>query len=198
MRKKIPFGGFVLVGCFFLGGLLGCVVTSMTEQSGQVALEEYLLAYFSQLVEGGIELKFLSTAWAAIKVPLAAFLLGFTFLGVIGLPILFGLQGFLFTFSVSALGKLFGMEGMLPAFFLFCLPALVWVPVLFLLGLQSFQASLAQISKMFLGGKSGDRVYPTGYFRRVMLCFGGVAFLVLLEYFVLPSLLVASVSAVMN
>ncbi|MFI3251335.1 MAG: stage II sporulation protein M [Eubacteriales bacterium] len=196
MKKKIPFGGLVLCGCFFLGGLLGCMMANGVDESGQVALEDYLRTYLTLLAEDQIEPNFWNTAWSAIKPPLLAFLLGFSFLGVIGLPILFGIEGFLFTFSVSALGKLFGVEGLLPAFFLFCLPALLWVPILFLLGQQSFQAALTQIAKM--SGRAGDKIYPTGYFRRALFYFFGVGILIILEYVALPSLLVAAAAAVIH
>ena len=71
-----------------------------------------------------------------MRFPLAALLMGFTALGVIGLPVLFAVRGFLFSFSVACFCRLFGGAGLIPALFLFGLPALLWAPALFVLGAQ--------------------------------------------------------------
>lgn len=180
-KLDVPLGALVLGGSFFLGGLLGVVLAGfLTEEQG---LAQYFQAYFSLVAQGEAVSHLGISLWTNVKAPGLAVLLGFSFLGMVGLPLLFVSEGFLFTFSVATLCRIWGISGLLPGFFLFCLPGLLWVPVLFILGLQSFRAAVLLSGQ---GRRQWSEIYPGGYFFRCFLCFLVVLVQVALEYWVIP------------
>lgn len=190
MKKQnywdVPLGMVVLAVSFFSGGLLGFFLASLMISEGETSLANYFMSYFDAVRGGDWQPNLSHCIWSHLKPPLLAFLLGFSFLGTIGVPLLVGIQGFYFTFSVATLCRWMGITGLIPAFFLFCLPALVWVPVLFILGLQSFHVS----QLLWRRGRKED-VYPVRYFVRAALCFGSLIFSIAFEYYILPLLMSA-------
>lgn len=150
--------GLVLLGVlFFIGSMVGCGCAGSIDDSGETLLN-YVRDYLSVLVQGQYSGRFLPVFWEVSKVPLAAFLLGLTALGVIGLPALFAIRGFLLCYAVSAFYRLLGLKGLFPAFFLFGLSALVWLPVLFHLGVQGLVGSYGLLRRTM-----GDGRYPLRY-----------------------------------
>ncbi|MFI3254949.1 MAG: hypothetical protein R3Y63_11545 [Eubacteriales bacterium] len=190
MKKKfyldLPFGMILLGGGFFMGGLLGFLFAGLIGGAGEVGLTSYFLDYLQAAKEGQTQANFLTVLWGNMKFPLIAFFMGFSFLGTLGLPILFGVEGFVFTFSVSTLCRVLGVSGLIPSFLLFALPSLIWVPILFVLGLQSFYAAI-----LLWGRGRKEDVYPKGYFFRSFLCLLGLFANVTFEYLLLPNLLQA-------
>ena len=67
--------------------------------AGGSALSDYLQTYLT-LAQDGTEGApgFWAVLWEQMRFPLAALLMGFTALGVIGLPVLFAVRGFYFLF----------------------------------------------------------------------------------------------------
>ena len=108
-------------------------------------------------------------------------------MGVIGLPVLFAVRGFLFSFSVACFCRLFGGAGLIPALFLFGLPALLWAPALFVLGAQGMLGAYGLLRRV-----TGDSRYPlsydTAYGVRCALCGGAVMLCVILELSIVPVL----------
>lgn len=180
MRKSfdLPFGIIILVTSFCFGGLLGVCFSRLI--SG-ITLSDYFLSYFSAIEQGSVTSNLFSSIWINLKTPFLTFFLGFTFLGVIILPLLFVVEGFIFTFSISTLCRLLGISGFIPSFFLFCIPTLLWIPLVFMLGLESFYASL-----LLIGRGKNEEAYPKYYFFRSFFCLTGILFRVLFECFFLP------------
>lgn len=191
MRKPtkldLPLGLALLSGSFLLGGLLGFFLSTLLAQEN--GLSQYFHSYFTLVEAGELTPHFGNSLWSNLKTPLLAFLFGFSFLGILGLPLLFVTEGFLFTFSVSSMCRLLGAQGLLPGFFLFCLPALIWIPILFLLGQQSFRSAILLAGQ---GRRLSEEIYPKGYFIRCFFCIFATLLMVGLEYFVIPVLLQAS------
>lgn len=173
---------------FTVGGLVGMVCAGCVNGESGAALGDYLNACLSQ--EGGWQVPVWSAAWRHLRFPLAVCLLSLTAAGVVGIPLIFGIRGFLFTFGVGCFCRLYGWSGLLPALALFGVPALVWAPVLFLLGLQGMGSSLS------LSRREG---LPLGgaFWRRWCLC--GIALwgCVLLEVLAVPRLLAAAARVVL-
>lgn len=191
MKKQIPCtihkATYLLLSCFILGGLLGFLFASFLSAEGQGTLSHFFLDYFTALQqEEPIKPTLIHTIWSNLKTPLYIFLLGFSLIGTIGVPYLILSKGFFFTFSISSLCRLLGVQGIVPAFFLFFLPTLLWVPVLFLLGIQSFRASLSLWSR----GKR-EETYPPHYFLQASFAFLGVVGSICVDYFILPLLIQA-------
>ena len=93
----------VLLGAsFFLGGAAGCVMAGLVGGEGQGALAEYIRGYLDLAAEGGMQPPFWPLVWELIRFPLLVFLLGFTALGVVGMPVLFAVRGFLLCFAAAS------------------------------------------------------------------------------------------------
>ena len=142
----------VLSVCFLLGGAAGCLFAALSDEQGAQALGSYLADYLRLAQGEGLSSGLWSVLWDRLQAPLAVLVLGATAFGAIGIPILFGVEGFFLSFSVGCFGRVFGGAGLLPAFALFGLPALLWAPALFLVGVQGQQRSLALLNRGLNGG----------------------------------------------
>ena len=143
-----------------------------------------------------VEVSLGSAIWDQVRFPLAVLLLGFTAMGVVCIPVVFGVRGFLFAFSVSCFCRLFGWRGLAPAVFLFGVPALVWTPVFFVLGMQGIVGAYS-VLRRFRGENCDPAFFQMSYWRRCALCVLALAACVALEYLALPSLVKASVDFVL-
>lgn len=187
----------LLLGVLFLvGGAAGCVVAGNVNGDAGMALQDYLKAYLTLADSTGVKTSFAGVLWEQVRFPLLALLMGFTAVGVIGIPALFAARGFMFSFSVSCFCRLFGVNGLVPAVFLFGLPALLWAPALFVLGMQALGGSYSMLCRCMGDGRS-PAFFEGGYWLRCALCGGVVAMCVALEYFVLPVLVGASAKFVL-
>lgn len=190
MKKQIkwdlPQGLKMLSSCFLWGGFCGIFFAGFLLEEGQGTLSDYFLQYFNHVEEYGQTQDFFAIFWSNLKIPMYTFLLGFSLLGTIGVPLLFISQGFIFTFSVSSLCRLWGVSGLIPSFFLFCLPAFLWVPVLFFLGLQSLRSA-----HLLWNRTKTEEIYQTGYFFQSGIGFLGVICSIAFDYMIMPILVQA-------
>ena len=164
MRKRI-----VRIWDVPAGGLLPALITVAAAKSGSVVLSPGLL----------------SVLWESVRWPLFAFLMGFTALGVLGIPTLFAVRGFLLSFAVSSFVRMFGGTGGILAFFAFGITGLAAVPALFVLGF----AGARELAGRALSGKKGVFPFGRAYWVRCALCAGAVALSAVLEYWAVPALL---------
>ena len=179
---------------FFLGGLVGCLLAACVEGMGSQALRTYLETFLSAAGEGRIiPPALLPTLWQVLRWPVMAAALGFTALGVLGVPVLFAARGFLLSFSISAFVRLFGNAGGLLAFLVFGVPGCVAVPVFFVLGVQS-QLSAGRLAARRQGEGRRGACLGRSYLVRCGLCACALGVCVLLEYLAVPAL-VAGLSA---
>ena len=121
---------------FLLGIISGCALASFSQKESPAHLFSYLDGYFSVLESGGYsKASLLSTFWEIARWPLFAGLMGTTLFGVIALPALLCLRGFLLSYAISVLVCLYGgWRGLLLAFVVFGIPALCSVISLFIIG----------------------------------------------------------------
>ena len=179
VRKRIvriwdvPAGGIlpalvVVSAAFALGGVLGCGLTAA--RAGEAAPPHML-----------------SVVWSTIRWPVFAVLMGFTGLGLLGIPVLFSIRGFLLSFAITSFVRMFGGVGGVLAFLTFGVTGLVAIPVLFVLGVQSLAAARL-LAGRFLG--DGKRSLPFGraYWVRCGLCSAALCLCALLEYAAVPAL----------
>lgn len=187
-----PGGALAVLGlAFLLGGGVGCLLAALAGGEGAQELCAYLSDYLAA-AESFVPSPGLGTLlWEHGKVLLAVCLLGLTALGILGLPLLFGVRGFFFSFSVACFCRVFGGRGALPAFILFALPALLWAPALFLAGTQSLYSS-RQLLGRALGEGRGGSLFGPSYWCRAGLSAALVLAGGLLEYWVVPVLLRAA------
>lgn len=169
--------------CFAAGTLGGFFFSGWSERD--LALSEYLCRYFQTVGEGsGIEPSLWASIWDLLRWPLAVFLLGSTAFGVIGIPLLLSMRGFLLSFAAATFARLFGLPGMAAALAAFGVSALATVPVLFVISTDAFHQSLGRLS--------GERS-PSWSQRAQTLtpCAGLLVLAVALQQTVMPALFTA-------
>lgn len=182
---------------FALGGALGCLLAFRVGDAGADALSGYLAGFLEATEENTLTAPELWGAlWRYLRWPLAVFALGFTSLGVPGIPILCGLRGFFLSFSIASLARCYGWPGLRLAFALLGVTGLVSVPAFLVLAVQSLGAAGALSAR---SGGSGRRPLPYGkrYFRRCGVCAAASVSCALLECYWLPAW-VASVAAALT
>lgn len=178
---------FLLCLIFFLGSIGGCIFAGFMDTSSESVLYQYVQGYISVLMQPDISLQLWPLVRDLFQFPMLTVALGFTAIGIIGIPALFAIKGFVFCFSVSVFFRLFGFDGYLLTFLLFGFSALIWFPVLFHLGVRGMLASYCFVRRM-----SGVACYPSLHYRHFIcfgLCIAALSICVVLEYFVIPALL---------
>lgn len=169
--------------CFMVGGLVGFLFSGWGGDNPE--LLDYLRHYFKTVSQGGWAGPSLwLSIWELTRWPLAAFLLGSTAFGVLGLPILLGTRGFLLTFSTATFARLFGLPGIMASLAVFGITVFVTVPVLFAVSFDAFGQSLGRLA--------GER--PPAWSQRTQtlsLCVGLLALAVALQQTLMPVLFTA-------
>lgn len=174
----------VFLGVCFAAGTLGGFFFS-SWSGDDPALPDYLRRCFEAAGQGNWpEPSLWSSIWELGRWPLAAFLLGSTALGAAGIPLLLGARGFLLSFAVATLVRLFGLPGMAASLTAFGVSALAAVPVLFVVSSDAFCQSLGRLS--------GERPPAWGQRARALTpCAGLLVLAVALQQTVMPALFTA-------
>ncbi|MBE6972810.1 MAG: hypothetical protein E7440_02880 [Ruminococcaceae bacterium] len=178
----------ILLGAFyFVGSVAGCIAAGLIRDPSGLLLD-YIRGYLELLAQDGITGGFFSVFWESAKFPLMAVLLAFTALGIVGLPLLFAVRGFLLCYAVTVFYRLLGLIGLVPGFFLFGFSALIWMPVLFQLGVRGMLSAYG-----FLRRTMGDGRYPLrcdgGFLICCGICAAALCVCAMTEFFVVPALL---------
>ena len=181
----------ILGGCFLAGGAAGALFAGLADGEGAQMLYQYLTDYLALAAEGELERPFWQLLWEQLRYFLAAVLLGVSAVGIIGLPILFSVRGFLFAVSSSCFFRTFGGAGMVPALILFGLPALLWTPGLFLAG----SAGLSNAWGMLHPASRREGHTAPAYWPRIALCALFFLSCSITEYVIIPVLLQAAAQA---
>lgn len=170
---------------FTLGGLVGCLTAFRVTAAGAEAMAAYLDRFLTVAQAGGLNVPALpELLWRSVRWPLAAFLLGFSALGVLGIPVLCSARGFFLAFSVAAFARAYEIKGLAVAFFLLGVPGFLSVPAFFVLTAQSFSAAIS------LAGRTGRREGPfcREYLFRCGVCAAAMCVSLLLERYLVPVL----------
>ncbi len=187
----------VLAASFFLGAAAGCILASRVDGDALEGLGSYISAFLAASGAGEVTAPaLLPLLWETLRWPLITAVLGFTALGLLGIPILFAVRGFLLSFAAASFVKVLGGTGGLLAFLLFGISGMVSVPALFVLGVQGFNASRCLAGRALGEGKSRSP-YGRKYFLRCGMCAAAFLVCVVLEY-VAVSPLVAGVAGALS
>lgn len=179
----------ILSVAFFLGGLAGCLLADRVGGSGSEALADYLKGYLSSVYsENVIKPDILALLWETVRWPLFALALGLTPLGLLGVPILFLVRGFLLSFSIASFFRVLGVEGLILAFVIFGITGLIALPVFFVLGIQSF-LSAGAITGRLLGESRKQMLIDRIALLRCGMCAAALCASAFVEYCVVPVLL---------
>lgn len=154
-----------LTGCFCIGLVLGCVFASFLPQGDDIGLSSYLEGYFSAVGDvGAVRPHFLATFWEVVRWPLSVGILGLTAFGVLAVPAVFCVRGFLLSYTASVFILIMGSEGLVPALAVFGLSAFLSVAALFIAGMDAFALGLT-----FIGSVQCENKERTALKRRLTL-----------------------------
>lgn len=179
----------ILAISFALGVFAGCFLADCVSGEGDEELRNYFtgfLEYSGSLPNPNL----IRVFWSTFRWHIITLCLGISAIGLIGIPVLFVLRGFLLAFSAASFYSVFGLEGLLFSFVILGITGIISIPVLFVLGVRGFLASGASAGRLL--GTGGKRLLVD---RSTVLCFC-VCFAVLticalIEYSVLPSIIVS-------
>lgn len=165
-------------GSFALGGAGGFAFAAW------LGLGADYLAGYALGFSAGVQVSFGEVFWNVLRWPLFVWVLGFTALGLWMTPMMFALRGFFLCFGVACLSGC-AHGGLLLAFALFGLDALVMLPVFFFLGVRSWTQAAGQRGRLWT--RPGE-MPPAFWLKSALallcvLCCSGV------EYWLLPTLL---------
>lgn len=179
----------VVTAAFFaFGTTVGCLLAFRATEGGAEALNTFLEHFLSLAQDGRMVFPdFFQLFWRCIRWPMTVFLLGFSVLGILGVPILSGLRGFFLAFSAASFSRAYGRAGLTAAFLLVGIPAIAAIPAFFLLSVQSFSSACALAAR---SSGQGRRELPYGreYFFRCGLCAAALLLSLLLECYLVPFL----------
>ena len=182
-----PLSLYLLGGAFVTGGVIGSVLAGLMPQDSAQALADYLVAFLSLLEQGTFSPELMPMLWEQLRLWLAMGILGLTALGVVGIPLLLGVRGFLLAFSVGGFCRVFGPAGLLPSVYFFGLAALLTMPLLFFSGMQGFGRGLLLLRHVLGVGERTDR---TGSYLAVwLLCGLGLVVAVCVQVLLSPVLI---------
>lgn len=174
----------VNAAAFAAGALGGFLLCGWLASRGYLAAERMLKGYMLALKTGADTVSFLDTLWDVGRWPLLVWVLGSTALGRWMVPLAFAARGFFLSFSVAGLSGA-AQGGVLLAFCLFGLGALISLPVLFLLGSQSWEMAGRIRGRLF--ATLSD--YPKRYWAVSLFALVGVILCAVGEYVCVPIIL---------
>lgn len=184
---------FIIAFMFLIGEIAGCLLANRTEGEGKEALTAYLYSFINAVQSGTmIKPTFASLLWKTIRWPFLAFLIGFTPLGMIGIPMLCMLRAFLLSFTVSSFFRILGTSGLLLSISIFGITGLFCIPILFVLSTQSFLNAGAIIGQIS-GDKRNNFRFNHSNMLCVCICFLFLFICALIEFSLSKSLLITSV-----
>ncbi len=180
----------VVTAAFFtFGVLVGSLLALQVTEGGAEALNAYLEQFLALAQVGGLtQPSFFTLMWRAIRWPLFAFLLGFSALGVLFLPILSSMRGFFLAFSIASFARSYARRGVAISFLLLGVPEAVYLPVFFLLCVQSLGAAWSFAGRIPGQGRR-ELPYDRGYFLRCGVCAVAMAVGLFIEWAALPTLM---------
>lgn len=187
-----PWIRLLLLALGFLAGLfLGQVLARQVGGDTSEELTRYLTGYFSLEQPPELSAKTIfSILVVYFRYPLLAFLLGFSSVGIVLLPLVSVAYGFFLSFSVCCFTAAFGHSGVLLALAVFGMRCAIALPCYFALAVPALEKSVALASFSL---NRGARLSPPAYGRAWWVRFGAVAAVlatgVLVEMLVSPRLL---------
>lgn len=188
----------ILSAAFFLGGLAGCVLAAQVNGSGSETLIDFLENYFSSINSGSEQkLEPILIFWDVFRWPIYIFVLSITPLGLIGIPILFFLRGFLLSFAIASFYFAIGYPGITVALVVFCLSGMISIPVCFVLGVHGFLIS-GQVTVRLFGDGRRQKIFRKINYIQYAVCVLSLCVCSFLEYYLIPALLSGMTSLLQN
>ena len=182
------FGLIICAALFICGSIVGTAAAGFVFD-GNSGIPDYMARYLALAGEQSAPGFFLAL-FNACKYHLIVVFLGFSVFGVFCIPALSAVRGFFLCFSISAIVRYFGGDGVFLALAIFGVGAILTIPCLFVLSVQSFSSSLYVLRGMTAKGRAGA-LPPSGggFFRRLCICAAVLAISALLDTLLIPRLI---------
>ncbi len=194
-----PFRKCLTILCvFFIAGIfLGQWVHGTACSDEKEQLHAYLLSYAKLLAQsGGESASPGSVLLVYFRYPVAAFLLGFTSLGVILLPALCLLQGFFLSYSVACFATALAREGVVLALSAFGIRCLVTLPCIFLLSAWALEMAAARWQRQSERKRPEGPICDSVYLLRFLVCVLILLFGTVLERSIVPKIVALALAGV--
>lgn len=141
---------------FSIGAVCGSFAARQVDLS---QLAGYLSGYLSAAQGGELSVSLPQLLWKCLRGPLIACLLGFSALGLAGVPALLWCKGFVLAYGAAAFLRIYGSGGILPAFAALGVTGLLSLPALLLVGTQSWRAAGLRMTRPAMKHRIYDRAY---------------------------------------
>ena len=181
-----------VMSCFLVGSTAGCVFAVTVSGESAQQLKQYLTDYTLLARDIVYTGSLMDVLWTEGRWFLICVLCGMTGYGMILLPVALAARGFLFSFGIASFVRFLGGRGIVPACVIFGLPALFWIPGLFLNSISGTAAifSIMHLRKKGMTVRCGmGRKQRTG----IVLGFCFLILYVVVESFLMPGLISISV-----
>ena len=174
---------------FLCGCIIGTFSAGLVKDTS--SLNSLLSDYISYYLNGAADKPdFITTLFEVYKYHLAAIFLGLTVPGVLLLPALSAVRGFMLSYCVSAIVRLLGGNGVWLALSIFGIRTFITIPCFFILSVYAYSCSAYIFRQSF----SKNMKFAASPFNRRTLIVCGICFLVLLlsaliDTYMTPSLI---------
>lgn len=180
----------VTAAFFTLGGVVGCMLAFRTTDAGVKTMSAYVEGFLSVVKAGKIEVPtFLELLWQNLRWHLLAILFGLSVLGILLIPLLTTVRGFFLAYAIALFARAYGGKGLTLAFLLLGFPALLAVPALFLLSVQSFSTAC----RLTRGAVKRETSFHREYIFRCAVCVAAVGLGSVIEQYAVPALMTGAV-----
>lgn len=160
---------------FLLGGVSGHLVSGVGFHHLSTMLEGYSVNWLTQ---GSAAFDFPGLLRSCLEPLLLTLVLSFSALGILGLPILLGIQGFRTGYAISGLSRTWGLPGLGTAALWVGIEDLVLLALLLAIAIPGWSRAWELATQTRL-----SRKLPSGYRQRCcFFCLAGLAVLILYEY----------------
>ena len=130
----------IMIICFLLGITCGCVFCFQSKSSNLSSSVTEILDGI--MLNGSVEYSFIKTYFNYIKYIFLVFLLGFTVLGLIGIPATVFFKGFFLSLSISSILRSYGQSAIFIALSMFGIQSLLSLPCILITSAIAFGVSL--------------------------------------------------------
>lgn len=159
-----------LLLCCLCGIILGQVYANQVSESVIIEIKRYLKDYIclDGIRESSSE-AFFSTLWGYFRYPIISYLLSFSSIGVLLLPIVALIFGFFLSFSVSCFTAAYGSYGVVVSFAVIGVRCMVTLPCFLIVSVHAFRKSAFMANSVF--GRCRRAIAPqSGLFHLKSLC----------------------------
>lgn len=168
---RIPLSAAALAGCVVLGVLIGHALACRSMSATGDELRRYFADYLALGAPRAFSLRALGEMLVCyFRAPLIVFLLGFSSVGLVLIPLVCVFQGFLLSFSLLCFALSLGRSGFPLLLALFGIRLAVVLPCTLVLGAAALGKARALLLLSLGGGRAKGVTYGGAYWYRLAVC----------------------------